>query len=305
MPSVPLIALLGATASGKSALALALAQHMRVEIISVDSLQVYRRVDIGSAKPSEEQQQAVRHHLIDCCEPYEVFSLGTFCAAVPKLVAEIVERGNIPILVGGTMMYFQALFQGVSNLPATDYAIREKLEAEYQSQGLAPLWQRLQDQDPVSAARIHPHDYQRTLRALEVLQSTGRSISDFHQSRRQLIENPICTYVLQPPSKAWLHQRIDERLQLMLAQGWLDEVKCLLEDTQIPRDHTIFKAVGYKQLVAHLHGEIDASQMREQAYYQTCQYAKRQATWLRRYHHAQVLPAESDAVQAILDNYPG
>jgi tRNA dimethylallyltransferase len=275
------ILLAGPTASGKSDLALALAARLPVEIISVDSTQVYRGFDIGSAKPDLATRASVRHHLIDIREPSETYSAGEFVADALTAIRDIHARGRLPLLVGGTMLYFNALLRGIAPLPIADPAIRAAIDARAAALGWPALHAELGRVDPQAAARIHPNDPQRIQRALEVYEASGRPISDWQRETRP----PAATlrmhrYALVPADRASLHDRIARRFGAMLAAGFLREVETLRARPDIPLEAASLRAVGYRQLWAHLAGECSLDEAVLRAVAASRQLAKRQLTWI-------------------------
>jgi tRNA dimethylallyltransferase len=272
----------GPTASGQTAAALALAaawSHTRpVEIISVDSALVYRGMDIGTAKPSAEERKLVPHHLIDIIEPSEAYSAARFVLDAQRLAVEIAARGNLPLLVGGTMLYFKALFEGLDAMPAADREVRAALAAQLERDGLHALYRELQRVDPVTAARLKPADQQRIQRALEVFRVSGQPISSFHQEKPQRAMPPLIS--LEPDDRAWLHQRIEARFYQMLELGLVDEVRALGERGDLHADMPSMRCVGYRQTWEAL-VEGDLSDLPERGISATRQLAKRQLTWLR------------------------
>jgi tRNA dimethylallyltransferase len=276
------IALMGPTASGKTALALAWAERLGTEIVSVDSALVYRGLDIGSAKPDADTLARIRHHLVDVRDPHEVHSAADFAADALAAMKSIAASGRVPILAGGTGLYFEALFDGLAQMPAADPALRQALREEAQARGWAALHAELAAVDPAAAARIHATDTQRICRALEVFRLTGRAISAWQQgARRTPFPFRVLRLVLCPPDRALLHERIAARFDAMLAAGFLDEVRALRADPRLHPDLPALRAVGYRQAWRHLAGETDAAGFREQAIAATRQLAKRQLTWLR------------------------
>ncbi len=282
MSRIPILHLCGPTASGKSSLAEKLPEHFDVELISVDSALVYRGMDIGSAKPDADTLRRCHYHLIDLIEPEESYSAAKFVADANVLIAEIQERGRIPILVGGTMLYFRALIQGLSDLPTTDPALRAELLQELESRGLSALHAELAQVDPAAAARIHPNDPQRTVRALEVFRQTGVPISTQQLAWRT--GKPAADNVLRfalYPDRACLHEKIALRFQQMLDVGFLDEVRTLMARPELTIEHTSMRAVGYRQAWQYLSGEFDTNELFLRGVAATRQLAKRQITWIR------------------------
>jgi len=279
----PAVALMGPTASGKTRLAIQLAQALDGEVISVDSALVYRGMDIGTAKPSLEEREGVPHHLIDIIDPAESFSTGQFRERALALMAEITSRGRLPILAGGTMLYFNALFNGLAELPAADEAVRGQIDAEAARLGWAKLHGELARIDPAAAARIHPNDPQRIQRALEVYRLTGVPLSELcAQGRGEPPPFNIVRLVLAPGDRQVLHGLIRRRFLAMLEQGFVDEVRALYRRGDLRADLPAIRAVGYRQVWAWLDGEGDYAEMVERGVISTRQFAKRQFTWLRR-----------------------
>ena len=273
--------LLGPTATGKTALSIKLAKALSAEIISVDSALVYRGLNIGTAKPDIQERDGVVHHLIDIRNPWESYSAAEFAADASRLITEIQSRGSTPLLVGGTMLYFNALEHGIAELPAADAAIREEIATEADRLGWAALHQELSSIDPVSAKRIHPNDPQRLQRALEVYRITGKPLSELHaQTRSSLLESPIKIALL-PESRAWLHERIERRLVMMQQAGFLDEVRMLSQDNRIHAGLPSMRSVGYRQALAYLEGDTPVDDWMPKAAAATRQLAKRQFTWIR------------------------
>lgn len=308
------IALMGPTASGKTALALEWAQRLGGEIVSVDSALVYRGLDIGAAKPTAQEQALVPHHLIDLRDPWQPYSAAEFAGDARRALDDIDARGRLPILAGGTGLYFHALLHGLSPMPEADPATRAAIEAEAGERGWAALHAELAAIDPQAAARIHATDAQRIQRALEVYRLSGRTIS---QWRLESIAAPRLPYrvlklVLAPCDRAVLHERIALRFDAMLAGGFLDEVRQLralpeLRDHPRPLDLPALRAVGYRQAWEHLEGAFDATGFRDRGVYATRQLAKRQLTWLRGELDARWFDPrhERDALEAALALFLG
>jgi tRNA dimethylallyltransferase len=277
------IGLAGPTASGKSAIALALAERLPLEIVSVDSALVYRGMDIGTAKPSAAEQGTVPHHLIDILDPTEAYSAARFVTDATRLIGEIGARGRLPLLVGGTMLYFKALADGLDTLPAADPTLRTAIEAEAAARGWPALHAELARVDPASAARLAPNDAQRVQRALEVWRASGRTLSSFHSAPRAA--QPIALIALEPRARAWLHQRIEARFDAMLARGLLDEVRSLRARGDLHAGLPAMRCVGYRQAWTALDEGLDGNALldavRERGSAATRQLAKRQLTWLR------------------------
>lgn len=297
----PVVLLLGPTASGKTRLALALAERLRGEIISVDSALVYRGMDIGTAKPLPAERAMVPHHLIDIMDPEDTGSAADFLDAVRALLPAIRARGHVPILVGGTVLYFRSLLQGMDTMPAVDPEIRAELRAELKAIGLAALHARLAQVDPSSAARIHAHDPQRTLRALEVFAQTGVPWSRFHTHPEPRIPEDWFPFVLWPEDRALLHRRIEVRFDQMLALGFEAELAALMARPGLTAAHPSQRSVGYRQGWSYLQGGCDQATFRAQAITATRQLAKRQLTGLRSLTGLLKLPAESFGIDGILE----
>jgi len=293
------LGLAGPTASGKTALALAVARRWPVEIVSVDSALVYRGMDIGTAKPSAAEQAAAPHHLLDLIDPAQSYSAARFVADARRLIDEIRARGRWPLLVGGTMMYFKALVDGIDEMPAADPAIRAAIDAEAASTGWPALHAQLALVDPITAARLAPNDSQRIQRALEVHRAGGTPLSILHQrARRDAPAHDGALLALEPASRAWLHARIAQRFDAMLADGFLDEVRRLRADPALHLDLPSMRCVGYRQAWEALDAgdPPDIGELRERGIAATRQLAKRQITWLRSMAHRRVI--EADAVDA-------
>ncbi|MGZ8152454.1 MAG: tRNA (adenosine(37)-N6)-dimethylallyltransferase MiaA [Methylovulum sp.] len=278
----PAIFLMGPTASGKTALSVQLAQAINGEIISVDSALVFREMDIGTAKPILEERKGIPHHLIDTLDPAESFSTGQFRTLALQLMGDITRRGKIPILVGGTMLYFNALTSGLAVLPEADSAIRAKLDQELATLGKEALHQRLAKIDPEAAARIHPNDPQRIQRALEVFEITGKPLTFFFNNQEQDIPYQKLKFIISPPDRKILHDIIAQRFMNMLKAGFIEEVEALYSRGDLDEKMPSIRAVGYRQAWSYLRGEIDRETMTEKAIIATRQLAKRQFTWLRR-----------------------
>lgn len=297
------LGLAGPTASGKTALALAVARRWPVEIVSVDSALVYRGMDIGTAKPSAAEQAAAPHHLLDIIDPAQSYSAARFVADARRLVDEIRGRGRWPLLVGGTMMYFKALVDGIDAMPPADPAIRAAIDAEAARDGWPAMHARLAEVDPVTAARLKPNDSQRIQRALEVWRASGTPLSTLHQrARRDAPPRDGALLALEPASRAWLHARIARRFDAMLEAGFLDEVRRLRADPALRPDLPSMRCVGYRQAWEALDAADppDLAELRERGIAATRQLAKRQITWLRGMAYRQVVEADADDVQARL-----
>lgn len=303
------IALAGPTASGKTAAALAIAREHDGEIVSVDSALVYRGMDIGTAKPSAEERNAVPHHLIDIRDPSQAYSAAEFAADAHRLVGEINARGKLALLVGGTMLYFKAWYEGLDAMPPADPAIRAEIEAEAARLGWPAMHAQLARVDRATAARLAPADSQRIQRALEVYRATGRPLSSFHGQRSATGANDAPLFSLEPQDRSWLHQRIAQRFDAMLAGGFLAEVQALRERGDLAPDLPSMRCVGYRQ-AWELLDEHEASGdvhpfplhlLRERGIAATRQLAKRQLTWLRSMPQRRVIECDApDAIQRLL-----
>jgi tRNA dimethylallyltransferase len=279
----PVIFLMGPTASGKTALSVQLAQALDGEIISVDSALVFKQMDVGTAKPTLNERGGVAHHLIDILDPAESFSTGQFRKQALALMDDINQRGKIPILVGGTMLYFNVLNSGLAVLPEADPAVRDRLNQDLEQLGKEALHQRLASIDPVAAARIHPNDPQRVQRALEVYEISGKPLTSFFTAAQaQDIPYQKIKLIVAPQDRIILHDSIARRFKQMLEQGFIDEVAALYQRGDLTEKMPSIRAVGYRQVWSYLQGEYDLESMTEKAIIATRQLAKRQFTWLRR-----------------------
>lgn len=278
----PIVCIMGATATGKTALAIALCQMFPMDIISVDSALVYRGMDIGTAKPSPTELAQAPHRLINIRDPWHTYSAADFCQDALAEIKAIQQQHRIPLLVGGTMLYFRALLQGLDPLPSASPELRTRLETLRKQIGNQAFHQRLADVDPVAAARIHHNDQQRVQRALEVHELTGSTLTEL-QSQNTVKELPFDAHklVLMPPDRAWIHQRIAQRFELMLAQGFIEEVKCLKANPALHIETPAMRSVGYRQVWRYLDAAIDYPTLVSQGISATRQFAKRQLTWLR------------------------
>ena len=311
------LALAGPTASGKTAAALAIARDLPVEIISVDSALVYRGMDIGTAKPSATELAAVPHHLIDIRDPLHAYSAAEFCTDARRLIADITARGKLALLVGGTMLYFKALAEGLDDMPRADPVLRAEIEARSRALGWPALHAELAQVDPVTAARLNPADSQRIQRALEVYRLSGQPMSSLHAIKKIAID-PISTgsegqndaknlpdqrllISLEPTDRAWLHARIAQRFDAMLAAGLLDEVQTLRARGDLNPDLPSMRCVGYRQAWEALDGQWPMAELRDRGVFATRQLAKRQITWLRASPERRAIPCEApDALAQVL-----
>ena len=275
------ICLMGPTAAGKTELALSLVKKFPLDIISVDSAQVYRCMDIGTAKPTADILHAAPHRLIDICDPDESYSAGAFARDAVAAMTEIVADGRTPLLVGGTMLYFQALQRGIAQLPGADHELRARLDARAAKEGWPALHAELALLDPPTAARLKPNDSQRIQRALEVCMLSGKKMSELHRSTAPPLAADYLNIALVPSDRKVLHERIAERFTRMLQEGFVDEMRSLLEMPGVSADSPAMRAVGYRQLWPYLQGASTLEACREQAVFATRRLAKRQLTWLR------------------------
>ena len=272
--------LLGPTACGKTAVSLMLAREFAAEIISVDSALIYRGMDIGTAKPTKEEQGGVPHHLIDILDIEESYSVAAFAEDAERLIGEISGRDRYPLLVGGTMLYAKALREGMDESPATDPAVRERITALGEELGWPAMHERLTQVDPITAARLAPNDRQRVGRALEVFEITGKPLSSLHTGAK-VYDPTLAVAALFPQDRAKLHEMIGKRFDAMIKAGFLDEVRTLMARPGFDENLPSMRAVGYRQAIAHLKGETDFEQFLESGKAATRQLAKRQITWLR------------------------
>jgi tRNA dimethylallyltransferase len=279
--ALPVIAIMGPTASGKTGLALEIAAKVDSEVISVDSALVYKGMDIGTAKPTQEEQEGVVHHLIDIIDPAESYSVSQFVNDTNALIGDILARGKVPILAGGTMMYFNALINGISPLPKSDEKIRDEITQQAQRLGWSKLHDELRGVDPISGERIHPNDPQRITRALEVYRSTGKTLTHWQQQKGEKCPYNIAQFAIAPADRAVLHERIATRFDMMLEQGFEKEVVKLYERSDLHEDLPSIRSVGYRQMWQYLDGQLSYAEMRERGIIATRQLAKRQLTWLR------------------------
>ena len=303
------LAIAGPTASGKTGLALAIAAHLQdqggAEIISVDSALVFKGMNIGTAKPSASELAAVPHHLIDIRDPLNAYSAAEFAHDALACVADIRSRGKMPILVGGTMLYFKALMEGLNDMPAANAEIRAGIQAEAENLGWPAMHAVLRQVDPLTAARLAPADSQRISRALEVFRISGKALSSFHQLNVAPAEPansnalhwanaPLLS--LEPTDRSWLHKRIEQRFDDMLSNGFLDEVKDLRARGDLTPDLPAMRCVGYRQAWEALDGTLPMSELRDRGVFATRQLAKRQITWLRSLPQRTVLEADGQDV---------
>jgi tRNA dimethylallyltransferase len=281
------LCLMGPTASGKTNVALGLAKHLPIEIVSVDSAAIYREMNIGTAKPSLKERQTVPHHLIDLRDPSECYSAADFVKDAQPVVDAIHSRNHIPVLCGGTMLYFSALQNGLSPLPSADPLIRQGIDQEAHQIGWKKLHARLTIIDPLAAKRIHENDTQRIQRALEVFEITGQPLSEL-QNQSPITPSPylFINFVFSPKDRAALHQRIQQRFEHMLQAGFVDEVLALFQRGDLHENLPSIRSIGYRQIWQHLSGQYDLDMAKEKAITATRQFAKRQPTRLRSWKEA-------------------
>jgi tRNA dimethylallyltransferase len=277
----PAVLLMGPTASGKTPLALALARALPVEIVSVDSAQVYRGMDVGTAKPSASERDRVPHHLIDVIDPTESYSAARFRADALRLMKEITARGRIPLLAGGTMLYFKALREGLSELPESDAAVRARIDAEAAACGWPAMHAELAKIDASTAMRLKPNDAQRIQRALEIYRVTGKPMSQLLGQTRSALPFRLLELALVPSDRGELHRRIEFRFDTMLEHGLVEELRALRERYALRPGLPSMRCVGYRQAWQHLEGELGRNELRDRGIFATRQLAKRQLTWLR------------------------
>ncbi|KKL01436.1 tRNA (adenosine(37)-N6)-dimethylallyltransferase MiaA [Rheinheimera mesophila] len=297
------IFLMGPTASGKTALAIELYKSIPSELISVDSALIYQGMDIGTAKPTAAELSEAPHHLIDILDPALAYSAADFRTDALRLIADIHSKGKTAILVGGTMLYFRTLLQGISPLPEADPQIRQQIEAEAAEHGWGYLHQQLAEFDPVSAARIHPNDPQRVNRAVEVYRLTGKSLTELTEQKGEPFPYQVQQFAINPTDRSELHQRIAVRFRQMLDAGFAEEVKTLMQRPDLHLDLPSMRCVGYRQMWLHLQGQLSEQEMIDQGIAATRQLAKRQLTWLRSWPELNWLKTEdkqAENLQAIL-----
>ncbi|TSJ55540.1 tRNA (adenosine(37)-N6)-dimethylallyltransferase MiaA [Atlantibacter subterraneus] len=296
------IFLMGPTASGKTALAINLRKTLPVELISVDSALIYRGMDVGTAKPSAEELEQAPHRLLDILDPAEAYSAADFRRDALKEMAEITASGRIPLLVGGTMLYFKALLEGLSPLPSANPEIRARIEQQAAEQGWDALHRELQEIDPVAARRIHPNDPQRLSRALEVFFISGKTLTELTQTSGDALPYQVHQFAIAPASRELLHQRIEQRFHQMLASGFEAEVRALFARGDLHTDMPSIRCVGYRQMWSYLAGEVPYDDMVYRGICATRQLAKRQMTWLRGWQGVHWLDSEKpeSALQEVL-----
>ncbi|WP_432460188.1 tRNA (adenosine(37)-N6)-dimethylallyltransferase MiaA [Agarivorans sp. QJM3NY_25] len=278
---LPIVTLMGPTASGKTALAIELHQQFGMELISVDSALIYRGMDIGTAKPTAAEQALAPHALIDICDPTEVYSAADFRQDALTQIAAIHQRGNIPLLVGGSMLYFKALVEGIAPLPEADLQLREQIKQEAAVSSWQALHAQLQNYDPLSAARISVNDHQRLMRAVEVYRLTGQSLTEINRMPLPPLPFQVHQFAIAPSEKSQLHELIERRFRLMLELGFEAEVEGLMQRSDLDLSLPSMRSVGYRQMWQYLSGEIDYDEMVFRGIVATRQLAKKQMNWLK------------------------
>ncbi|QYJ86756.1 tRNA (adenosine(37)-N6)-dimethylallyltransferase MiaA [Shewanella mesophila] len=298
-----ILTLMGPTASGKTALAIELVEKHQCEIISVDSALIYRGMDIGSAKPNAEELSRAPHRLIDIRDPSESYSAADFRRDALIEIEDIIDAGKTPLLVGGTMLYFKALLEGLSPLPAANEQIRAEIAKQAETLGWQVLHQELQQVDPVSAQRIHPNDPQRLSRALEVYRISGKSLTELTEVKSEALPYSVVQFGIAPNDRKVLHLAIAERFKLMLSQGFIEEVEGLKARSDLHLDLPSMRCVGYRQAWQYLDGDYDYDTMVEKSVVATRQLAKRQLTWLRGWSELNWLESGNESNLARLKQY--
>ena len=290
--------LIGPTASGKTNLAVELVKRFPFEIISVDSAQIYRDMDIGVAKPSQDVLDIAPHHLINIIQPHEAYSVGQFTKDTLKLIDEIILRGHIPLLVGGTMMYFNALEKGITQMPSTDEQLRKDIEIEACQIGWPNLYEKLKSVDKETAEKLNPNDAQRISRALEVFYSSGKPLSSYHQSKnKNVFPFSVCKLGLMPSNRKILHQRIEFRVHEMLEAGLFKEVRSLLQKYPSLQSHMpSMRSVGYRQTLEYFNHDIKEKECIDKIIFATRQLAKRQMTWMRSMENLNLFDCSNDDI---------
>ncbi|NKI75373.1 tRNA (adenosine(37)-N6)-dimethylallyltransferase MiaA [Dickeya sp. CFBP 2040] len=298
----PVIFLMGPTASGKTALAMALCEHLPVELISVDSALIYRGMDIGTAKPSQEELARAPHRLLDIRDPAQAYSAADFRRDALQAMAEITAAGRIPLLVGGTMLYFKALLEGLSPLPPADAQVRQEIEERARTEGWEALHRQLSIIDPVAAARIHPNDPQRLSRALEVFFVSGNTLTELTKTSGEALPYRAHQFAIAPATRELLHERIALRFRQMLDAGFEAEARALFARADLHPALPSIRCVGYRQMWSYLSGEIDYDEMVYRGICATRQLAKRQITWLRGWEGVRWLDSDQpkEALRAVI-----
>ncbi|MCW8922087.1 MAG: tRNA (adenosine(37)-N6)-dimethylallyltransferase MiaA [Gammaproteobacteria bacterium] len=295
--------IMGPTAAGKTDLAIACSEELGMDIISVDSAMVYRDMDIGSAKPDLATLARAPHKLVDILDPGEAYSAGRFCEDALAEMASSTAAGNVPCLAGGTMLYFNTLQKGMANLPDSDPEVRQRLHDEAEEKSMQAMHDRLAEVDPESAGRLHPNDPQRILRALEVFEISGKSLTEhWAEQEKHVLPYRAIKIALMPPDRIELRKRIEQRFDAMLVEGLIDEVRALYERGDLSLDTPSMRAVGYRQVWLYLAGQYDYATMREKAITATAQLAKRQMTWLRSETDCNYIDPEILNISKVLKN---
>ena len=292
---LPVIFLMGPTASGKTDLAISLLEHLPVELINVDSAQIYQQMDIGTAKPDAETLSKAPHRLLGFCDPADAYSAADFANDAKKEIADIHSMGRIPLLVGGSMLYFKVLLEGLSNLPSADADIRKGIQEQADREGWASVHQQLQLVDPITAEKLHPNHSQRIQRALEVYKITGTPLSELQSQSQGGIEQDydVRQYALVMQNRALLHQRIEQRFMAMMEAGFASEVERLFQRGDLHADLPSIRAAGYRQLWDYFEGHYGLDEAVEKAIIATRQLAKRQQTWLRNWPNCQQIQVDN------------
>lgn len=285
---------MGPTASGKTDLALEISKRLPCEIISVDSALIYKGMDIGSAKPTVEELAQVPHHLIDIIDPLMSYSAADFREDAIKCMQAITDAGKIPLLVGGTMLYFKVLLEGISPVPTSVPEVRQEIEAEAEVRGWEAMHEELASYDPESAARLHPNDAQRVCRAIEVYRISGKSLTELTQEKGDALPYDVTQFAIAPAEKTVLHERIEQRFNLMLDAGFEEEVRQLYARGDLHLDLPSMRCVGYRQMWEHIIGELDKEEMIFRGVVATRQLAKRQMTWLKNWNNLTWLDSNAD-----------
>ena len=294
---------MGPTACGKTDVAIKLVQTLPCEIVSVDSAMVYKEMNIGTAKPSAEELALAPHHLINLCDPAESYSVGRFCEDAHRVISSIHAQNKIPLLTGGSMLYFHQLQQGFNDMPKTDPEVRDRITLQARENGWPSMHAELEKIDPATAEQLHPNDAQRISRALEVFYSTGKTLHYWINNQNlQPLQNKTLNFILAPSERSILHERIAKRFGIMLQQGFENEVKKLYARGDLSLELPSIRSVGYRQMWSYLEGDYDYDTMRERAVIATRQLAKRQMTWLRRWKEAQWVDSLSSGAFDIIIN---